>query len=157
VRFTVQAWEARKRGAWPHARLRRPPAPRLPSRAPHDPTFRRLWSGRDADDWLLGRRGAQGEAAASQQELRACLPHDLHMERNEANTWVTHAHDAWARLLGYEVPGRHEHSTHDFRRRRGSTGSLGRRGPTHVLDAKRTRPMRRGKPKPLPQRTLDEA
>jgi hypothetical protein len=51
----------------------------------------------------------------------------------------------------------HENSKHDFRRRRCINGSIGLRVPTHVLSAKRTRSMRRGKPKPLPQRTLDDA
>ena len=70
---------------------------------------------------------------------------------------MTHAHDDCARFFGYEVHVLHENSTHDLRRRRGIHGSLGLRVPTQVLYAKRTRDMRRGQPKPLPQRTFDDA
>ena len=70
---------------------------------------------------------------------------------------MTHAHDDCARCFGYEVHVLHENSTHDLRRRRGIHGSLGLRVPTQVLYAKRTRDMRRGQPKPLPQRTFDDA
>ena len=157
VRLTVQAFEARKRGEWHHARLLRQQAQRMPSRDPHDPNFRRLWYVRYADDWLLGLTGSKGEAEAIKQELSAFLRPALHMELNEEKTLVTHAHDDCARFLGYAVHVLHENSKHDFRRRRCINGSLGLRVPTHVLYAKRTRYMRRGKPKPLPQRTLDDA
>lgn len=157
VRLTVQASEARKRGEWHRVRVLRQQAQRLPSRDPHDPKFRRLWYVRYADDFLLGLTGSKGEAAAIKQELSAFLHHDLHMELNAEKTLVTHAHDDCARFLGYEVQVLHENSKHDFRRRRCINGSIGLRVPTHVLSAKRTRYMRRGKPKPLPQRTLDDA
>lgn len=132
-------------------------AQRLPSRDPYDPQFRRLWYVRYADEWLLGLTGSQGEAAASKQELRNFLHHDLHLELNEETTLVTQAHVDCARFLGYAVHGLPEASQHDFRRRRCSNGSMGLRVPRQVLVAQRTRDMRRGKPKALPQRTLDDA
>jgi hypothetical protein len=157
VRLTVQASEARKRGEWHRVRVLRQQAQRLPSRDPHDPKFRRLWYVRYADDFLLGLTGSKDEAKAIKQELSDFLRHDLYMELNEEKTLVTHAHDDYARFLGYEVQVLHENSKHDFRRRRCINGSIGLRVPTHVLYAKRTRYMRRGKPKALPQRTLDDA
>ncbi len=107
--------------------------------------------------FLLGLTGSKSEAEAIKQELSDFLQHDLHMDLNEEKTLVTHARDDCARFLGYEVHVLHENSKHDFRRRRCINGSIGLRVPTHVLYAKRTRYMRRGKPKPLPQRTLDDA
>jgi len=157
VRLTVQASEARKRGAWHRVRRLRQQAQRLPSRDPYDPKFRRLWYVRYADDFLLGLTGSRGEAEAIKQELSDFLHHGLHMKLNEEKTVVTHAHDDCARFLGYEVHVLHENSKHDVRRQRCINGSIGLRVPTHVLAAKRTRYMRRGKPKPLPQRTLDDA
>lgn len=108
-------------------------------------------------DFLLGLTGSKSEAETIKQELSAFLHEALHMELNEEKTLVTHAHDDCARFLGYEIHVLHEDSKHDFRRRRCINGSIGLRVPTHVLYAKRTRYMRRGKPKPLPQRTLDDA
>jgi hypothetical protein len=106
---------------------------------------------------LLGLTGSKREAEAIKHELSVFLRNELHMELNEEKTLVTHAHDDCARFLGYEVRVLHENSKHDFRRRRCSNGSIGLRVPTHVLYAKWSRYMRRGKPKPLPQRTLDDA
>jgi hypothetical protein len=106
---------------------------------------------------LLGLTGSKREAEAIKHELSVFLRNELHMELNEEKTLVTHAHDDCARFLGYEVRVLHENSKHDFRRRRCSNGSIGLRVPTHVLYAKWSRYMRRGKPNPLPQRTLDDA
>jgi group II intron reverse transcriptase/maturase len=157
VRLTVQASEARKQGEWHRVRALRQQAQCLPSRDPHDPQFRRLWYVRYADDFLLGLSGPRGEAKTIKQELSTFLRHELRMELNEEKTLVTHARGNCARFLGYEVTVRHENSKHDFRGRRCINGSIGLRVPAHVLYAKRTRYMRRGKPKPLPQRTLDDA
>jgi hypothetical protein len=129
----------------------------MPSRDPHDPHFRRLWYVRSADDGLLGLTGSKGAAQAITQELSAFLPHELHMELNEEKPLGTHAQADCARFLGYEVHVLHETSKHALRRRRCINGSLGLRVPPHGLYAKRTRSMRRGKPKPLPQRTVDDA
>jgi hypothetical protein len=70
---------------------------------------------------------------------------------------VTHARDDHATLLGYEVHVLQENSQHDHRRQRCMNGSIGLRVPTQVLQAKRAKYLRRGKPKPLPQRTIDDA
>jgi hypothetical protein len=128
-------------------------AQRLPSGAPDAPQCRRLWYVRDADDFLRGRTGARGAAAASKQERRALLHHARHLERNAENTLGPPAHDDGARLLGDAVQVLHEDSTPDCRRPRWSNGSMGWRVPPPVLSATRTRYLRRGKPNPLPQRT----
>jgi hypothetical protein len=129
----------------------------LPSRAPQDPNFRRLWYVRYADDFLLGLSGAKCEAVAIKQRRTAFLRDALHLELNADKTLVTHAHDDRATFLGYEVHVLHENSKHDHRRQRCINGSIGLRVPTRVLRAKRAKYMHRGKPKPLPQRTIDNA
>jgi group II intron reverse transcriptase/maturase len=157
VRLTVQASEARKQGEWQRARILRQQAQRIPSRDPHDPNFRRLWYVRYADDFLLGLSGPKREAVVIKQRLTAFLRDELHLELNADKTLVTHAHDGRATFLGYEVHVLHENSKHDHRRQRCINGSIGLRVPTRVLRTKGAKYMRRGKPQPLPQRTLDDA
>jgi Reverse transcriptase (RNA-dependent DNA polymerase)/Type II intron maturase len=157
VRLTVQASEARKQGEWQRVRMLRHQAQRIPSRDPHDPNFRRLWYGRYADDILLGLAGSKREAVDLKHTLATFVHDELHLELNMDKTLVTHAHDDCATFLGYDVHALHEDSTHDHRRQRCINGSIGLRVPTHVLRTKRAKYMRRNKPKPFPQRTLDAA
>jgi group II intron reverse transcriptase/maturase len=157
VALTKQAVAARKQGNWHRARRLRQQAQRLPSRDPNDPNFRRLWYVRYADDMLLGLTGTKREAAAIKHALATYLRHELHLELNDEKTLVTHARDDHATLLGYEVHVLQENSQHDHRRQRCMNGSIGLRVPTQVLQAKRAKYLRRGKPKPLPQRTIDDA
>ncbi len=157
VGLTKQAYEARKQGDWKRARRLRQQAQRIPSRDPHDPNFRRLWYVRYADDFLLGLTGSKQQAIVIKHELAAFLRDELHLELNEEKTLVTHARDDYAGFLGYEVHTLHENSKHDHRGQRCINGSIGLRVPTHLLRAKCAKYMRRGKPKPLPQRTLDNA
>jgi hypothetical protein len=132
-------------------------AQRLPSRDPNAPNFRRLWYVRYADDMLLGLTGTKCEAAAIKHALATFLCHERHLELNDEKTLVTHARDDHATFLGYEVHALHENSKHDHRRQRCINGSMGLRVPTQVLQAKRAKYLRRGKPTPLPQRTIDDA
>ena len=157
VRRTVQASEARKHGAGQRARLLRQQAQRLPSRAPHEPHFRRRWDVRAADDGLWGLSGAHCDAVDSQPRRPAVLRAALPLARNADTTLVPPAQDDRATFLGDEVHVRHEHSTHDHRRQRGMHGSSGLRLPTRVRRAKGAKERRRGTPQPLPQRTRDDA
>jgi group II intron reverse transcriptase/maturase len=157
VRLTVQASEARKHGEWQRARILRQQAQRIASRDPHDPNFRRLWYVRYADDFLLGLTGSKREAVDIKQTLATFLRDELHLELNADKTLVTHAHDDCATFLGYEVHALHEDSKHDHRQQRCMNGSIGLRVPTRVLRAKRAEYLRRSKPTPFPQRTLDDA
>lgn len=157
VTLTKQAAEARKHGNWQRARRLRHQAQRLPSRDPGDPNFRRLWYVRYADDILLGLTGTKREAVAIKHALAAFLRNELHLELSDEKTLVTHAREDHATFLGYELHVLHENSKHDHRRQRCINGSIGLRVPRRVLQAKRAKYLRRGKPKPLPQRTLDTA
>jgi hypothetical protein len=132
-------------------------AQQLPLRDPHAPNFRRLWSVRYADDMLLGLTGTKREAMAIQHALATFLRHELHVELSDEKTLVTHARDDQARFVGYEVHVLHENSPHDHRRQRCMNGSIGLRVPRQLLQAKRAKYLRRGKSKPLPQRTIDAA
>jgi hypothetical protein len=157
VGLTKQASAARKQGNWHRARMLRPQAQQRPSRDPQAPTCRRLWYVRDADDMLLGRTGTKREAMAMKHALAPFLRHERHLALSDEQTLVTHARDDRARCLGDAVHVRHENSKHDHRRQRCMNGSMGRRVPKPVLQAKRAKYLRRGQPTPLSQRTIDDA
>jgi hypothetical protein len=157
VRLPVQASEARQPGEGQRVRIRRQQAPRIPSRAPHDPTFRRLWYVRSAAACLLGLSGPTREAVAIKPRLPAFLRDALPLERNADTTLVPQAHDARAPFLGYAVHVRQENSKHDHRQQRCMKGSMGLCVPTRGLRTQGAKYRRRGKPPPLPQRTLDDA
>ncbi|HEY5869203.1 MAG TPA: reverse transcriptase/maturase family protein [Candidatus Tectomicrobia bacterium] len=157
ARLLQQADKARNQGDWPRVRELRQQAQCLPSRDPHDPDFRRLWYGRYADDMLLGLPGSQGEAEAIKQQLTTYLRAALHLERSAEKTLGTHAREDRARFLGYEVHVLYADDKHAHRGQRCSNGSIGRRVPPQVPQAKRARYRRREQPRPLPERTLDDA
>jgi group II intron reverse transcriptase/maturase len=157
ARLLKQADKARNQGDWPRVRELRQQAQRLPSRDPHDPDFRRLWYVRYADDMLLGLTGSKGEAEAIKQQLTTYLRDELHLELSAKKTLVTHAREDRARFLGYEVHILHADDKYDHRGQRCINGSIGLRVPPQVHQAKRARYMRRGKPRPLPERTIDDA
>ena len=157
VTLTQQVSEARKQGNWQRVRMLRHQAQRMPSRDPDDPNFRRLWYFRYADDILLGLTGTKREAVAIKHALAASLRNELHLERSDEKTLVTHAREDHATFLGYALHVLHENRKHDHRRQRCMNGSIGLRVPRRVLQAKRAKYLRRGKPQPLPQRTLDTA
>jgi group II intron reverse transcriptase/maturase len=156
-RLTVKASDARKRGEWDRAQKLRQQAQCLPSRDPNDPKFSRLWYVRYADDFLLGFVGPKNEAGNIKRKLSDFIKQKLHMELNEKKTLITHAHDDYARFLGYDIHILKENSKHDFRHRRCINGVIGLRVPIDIPTAKQNRYMQRGKPKALPQRTLDDA
>jgi group II intron reverse transcriptase/maturase len=157
ARLLKQADKARNQGDWPRVRELRQQAQRLPSRDPHDPDFRRLWYVRYADDMLLGLTGSKGEAEAIKQQLTTYLRDELLLELSAEKTLVTHAREDRARFLGYEVHVLYADDKHDHRGQRCINGSIGLRVPPQVHQAKRARYMRRDQPRPLPERTLDDA
>jgi hypothetical protein len=89
--------------------------------------------------------------------IAAFLCDELHLALSDEKTLITHARDARAKFLGYEVHILHENSQHDHRRQRCLNGSVGLRIPREVRQAKCAAYKRRGKPVHLPQRTLDDA
>jgi group II intron reverse transcriptase/maturase len=157
VRLTMQATQARKQGERTRVRWLRQQAQRLPSRDPNDPHFRRLWYVRYADDFLLGLAGPKSEADAVKNAIAAFLREELHLALNDEKTLITHARDDKAKFLGYAVHILHSDSKHDRRRQRCINGSVGLRIPRGVKQAKCAKYLRRGKPRHLPQRTIDDA
>jgi group II intron reverse transcriptase/maturase len=157
VALTVAASRARKRGDREEARQLSKEAQRLPSRDPGDPNFRRLWYVRYADDFLLGFIGPKTEAEEIKQQIARYLREVLLLELSEEKTLVTHARDAVAKFLGFELHCLHADDKHDSKGRRSINGRIGLRVPHHVLKAQCAKYMRSGKPIHLPERLNDDA
>jgi len=154
--LTVRASDARKRGDWERARTLRQQAQRLPSRDPNDPTFRRLWYVRYADDFLLGFAGPKREARKIKENIATFLREELKLALSDEKTLVTHAREDRARFLGYEVHVLHADDKHDHRKERCINGSIGLRIPMVVKQAKCAKYKRGGKPIHLAQLTMAE-
>jgi len=155
VRRTVAAHRARKRGDHERAEALMREARGLPSRAPDDPKFRRLWYERYADDFLLGFIGPKAEADEIKQRVGTYLRDELKLELNQDKTLITHARNGRAKFLGYEVHAMHADCWRDSRGERGINGGIGFRVPRAVVSAHCDRYMERGKPVHLPQRLND--
>ena len=106
---------------------------------------------------LLGWAGPKSEADAVKNAIAAFLREELHLALHDEKTLSTHARDDKAKFLGYEVHILHSDSKHDRRRQRCINGSVGLRIPRVIRQAKGTKYLRRGKPRHLPQRTIDDA
>ena len=109
------------------------------------------------DFFLLGLIGPKDEAMAIKQKISEFLSKDLKLELNAEKTLVMHARDQKAKFLGYEIHVLHEDSKHDHRGQRCINGSIGLRIPHKVKQEKCAKYMKHGKPKHMPQRTIDEA
>ncbi len=157
VALTVAASRARKRGDHDRAKALMREARRLPSRRPEDPSYRRLWYVRYADDFLLGFIGPKAETEEIKRRLAAYLRNELKLELNRDKTLITHARDGRAKFLGYEVHTMHADDKRDPRGQRGINGGIGLRVPRHVINEHCARYMRRGKPAHLPERLNDSA
>ncbi len=157
VALTVAASRARKRGDREEARRLSKEAQHLPSRDPGDPSFRRLWYVRYADDFLLGFIGPKVEAEEIKRQIARFLREELRLELSEDKTLVTHARDEVAKFLGYELHILHADDQHDSKGRRSINGRVGLRVPNRVLKAQCAKFMRSGKPIHLPERLNDDA
>jgi len=156
-RITVQASEARKRKNWELADKLHKQSQSMPSKDPNDPNFKRLWYVRYADDFLLGLTGSKNEAVQIKHQIANFLSKSLKLELNADKTLITNASSQKAKFLGYEVHILHENSKHDRRGQRCINGSIGLRVPAIVKQEKCKRYMKNGKPKHLPQRTIDDS
>ena len=145
----------RRKGNWVYANKLKQQIQTMHARTPNDPNFRRLWYVRYADDFLLGLAGPKNEALEIKDKIAEFLHHDLKLELNQEKTLITHARDQRAKFLGYEVHVIHENSKHDYRGQRCVNGKIGLRVPMKVIQEKRERYMRRGKPIHLPQLMLN--
>ncbi len=157
TRLTIQASEARKKGDFERANRLHKQYQSMPSRDPNDPNFRRLWYVRYADDFLLGFAGPKNEAAKVKHKIAEFLNNNLKLELNADKTLITNARSQKAKFLGYEVHILHEDSKHDTRGQRCINGNIGLRVPATVRQEKCRRYMKNGKPRHMPERTIDDA
>jgi group II intron reverse transcriptase/maturase len=75
----------------------------MPSRDPRDPGYRRLWYCRYADDFLIGYIGSRREAEDIKAQIKTWLQEHLKLTLSDTKTLITHATDAPAHFLGYEI------------------------------------------------------
>jgi hypothetical protein len=146
---------ARKRGDQAAVRALRKQQRSLPTGDPCDPGYRRLRYVRYADDILLGFAGPKAEAEEIKRRLAQFLQEDLKLELSEHKTLITHARTSAARFLGYEITTQHANQIITDGRRV-ANGSIRLRVPGHVIKAKCTRYMQRGKPERRPELLNDE-
>jgi group II intron reverse transcriptase/maturase len=118
-----------------------------PSQNPDDPGYRRLRYVRYADDFLLGFAGPFVEANQIKDSIATFLNTRLKLTLSATKTLITHAHTGRARFLGYEI-GIMESQTKLDRTRgtRTVNGKVGMYIPEDVIQAKRKRYLRDGKP-----------
>ena len=130
---------ARKRGdAEANLRFRREMR-QISSKDPFDPSYRRLRYVRYADDFLLGFAGPKSEAEAIRTRLGAFLAQQLKLTLSPEKTVITHAGDAKAQFLGYEITVSKAHSALDRHRRRSTNGVIALLMPQKVVRTIRAR------------------
>jgi group II intron reverse transcriptase/maturase len=78
-------WE-KIQGNWKKSNELRRQYTKMPSVDSKDPTYRRLWYVRYADNFLLGYAGTKQEADMIKEELRTFLKSRLHLDRTYART-----------------------------------------------------------------------
>ena len=140
-------YERRTRaGKLQEARELRRQMQQLPSKAPVDPSYRRLRYIRYADDFLLGFTGPRSEAEEIKCQLAEFLRDDLKLELSQAKTLITHARTNAARFLGYDVVTLHDDHKHDQRGYRSINGVIGLKLPMEVVRAKCKAYLNHGKP-----------
>lgn len=137
------------------AKRLRQQAQQMPSRAPQDLDFRRLWYVRYADDFLLGFSGPREEAEEIRAQLEAFLRETLKLELSKEKTLITQARTEAARFLGYAIVTLDANDKHDHRGQRCINGVLGLKVPVEVIKEKCSRYMQRGKPIHRAERLAD--
>jgi group II intron reverse transcriptase/maturase len=118
----------------------------LPAGNPNDPGYRRLRYIRYADDILLGLIGPVTEAEEIKARITTFLRTELKLTLSAEKTLITHAHTGKARFLGYEIGIMNSPDKFDHHRRRVVNGKVGLYIPEDVMQTKRKRYLRDGKP-----------
>src|SRR5713101_3916741 len=118
----------------------------LPSVNPGDVGYRRLRYLRYADDFLLGLIGSMAEAKEIKDSITTFLGTALTLTLSADKTLITHANTGRARFLGYEIGIMACQTNFDHLKRRVINGRVGLYLPEDVMQAKRKRYMRDGKP-----------
>ena len=145
AKLTRDAAKARKEGDLGRAKMLNQQAQRLPSRLPDDPTFKRVWYVRYADDWLVGVIGSKDDAVTIKTRIAQFLQNELHLELSQEKTLITHARTEKANFLGYELHGLHCDTKHTDGQR-SINGSIGLRVPEQVIKTGQQLYMKNAKP-----------
>ena len=117
-----------------------------PSKTQDDPGYRRLRYIRYADDFLFGFAGPFEESHQIKDKVASFLQTELKLPLSAEKTLMTHAHTGRARFLGYEIGIMYSATKLDDRFRRSVNGAVGMYIPEDVMQAKRKRYLRDGKP-----------
>jgi len=117
-----------------------------PSKTQDDPGYRRLRYIRYADDFLFGFAGPFEESHQIKDKVASFLQTELKLPLSAEKTLMTHAHTGRARFLGYEIGIMYSATKLDDRFRRSVNGAVGMYIPEDVIQAKRKRYLRDGKP-----------
>jgi len=75
----------------------------MPSVDTKDPTYRRLWYVRYADDFLLGYIGTKQEAETIKEKIGEYLKKELGLDMSKEKTLITNAYTERAKFLSYEI------------------------------------------------------
>jgi RNA-directed DNA polymerase len=75
----------------------------IPSTDRYDPSYRRLWYCRYADDFLMGIIGPKDEAEAIQSKVEEFLKKELNLQLSKDKTRIIHAKTEDALFLGYKI------------------------------------------------------
>jgi group II intron reverse transcriptase/maturase len=150
------ARKAGDRGDHERAKHLRQQAQAMPSRAPHDPDFRRLKYVRYADDTLFGFSGPRSEAEEITRRISMFLRDELRLELSAEKTLITHARSRAARFLGFEVVALAADHKQDRRGQRCINGAVRLQVPKDVIVARCRSYMRKGKAVHRPERLADD-
>jgi len=122
----------------------------MPSLISNDPSFKRLWYVRYADDWLAGVIGTKAEAVIIKEKITHYLQNELKLTLSEEKTLITHARSEKAKFLGYEVHT-HHCNTKQANGLRSINGQIGLRVPQKALKDYQAKYRRNGKPTGRPE------
>jgi hypothetical protein len=95
---------------------------------------------------LLGLIGPMAEAEEIKERITTFLRTELKLTLSAEKTLMTHAHTGKARFLGYEIGIMNSPDKFDHHRRRVVNGKVGLYIPEDVMQTKRKRYLRDGKP-----------
>lgn len=76
---------------------------RIKARLPNDPNFRRLYSVRYADDWVICIRGSRQETLGILHSIRIFLKDNLKLDLSETKTLITDPRRSPALFLGTQI------------------------------------------------------
>ncbi len=141
-----QLQTARRQGNLERVRALQKELRQHPSKTQDDPGYRRLRYIRYADDFLFGFAGPFEESHQMKDKVASFLQTELKLPLSAEKTLMTHAHTGRARFLGYEIGIMYSSTKLDDRFRRSVNGAVGMYIPEDVIQAKRKRYLRDGKP-----------